>query len=178
MMGPGYNSRVEKNENHPGGLLVEGVAHGFDGEETAMKTRFALMSLLVVLVLAVAGCTSSDEPPIGVPDSQEPPAGLRLAPGLYELEDGTAQAVGTLEWRDLEGGFWAVTGGTEAEGNVGETVAVIANGSEFTDELEPLAGKQVIVVGKTLDGASIRMAGPEIEMESVEEISDTPGAAE
>jgi hypothetical protein len=81
-------------------------------------------------------------------------------------------------WQDLEGGFWAVSGGTEAEGNVGETVAVIANGAEFEDELKPLEGKQVLVTGTRLEGASIRMAGPEIEMTAVEEMSDTPGAAE
>jgi hypothetical protein len=35
-----------------------------------------------------------------------------------------------------------------------------------------------VVTGTKLDGTSIRMAGPEIEMTSVEEISDTPGPAE
>lgn len=143
-----------------------------------MNTRLLMLSVLVVAVLGIAGCAASEVPPAGAPDSEGPAAGLRLAPGLYELEDGSAQAVGTLEWRDLEGGFWAVVGGTEAEGNVGETVAVIANGSDFSEQLEPLADKQVLVVGKVLDGASIRMAGPEIEMESVEEMSDAPGIAE
>ncbi len=109
------------------------------------------------------------ESPTQTPDggSAPPAAGSQLAPGLYELEDGSAQAVGTLEWRDVEGGFWVITGGTEAEGNVGVTVAVVANGQEFQSQLKPLEGKQVLVTGKTLDGASIRMAGPEIEIESV-----------
>ena len=152
--------------------------------ETRTRAVVIAGTALLFFALLISGCTGGD-PSAPVPESETPsesvapPAsGLRLAPGLYELEDGTAQAVGTLEWSELEGGFWLITGGTESEGNVGETVAVIANGSEFERELKPLEGKQIFVTGKKLDGASIRMAGPEIEIDSVEEISDTPGIAE
>jgi hypothetical protein len=143
-----------------------------------LLNALVLVSLLVG-ILALTGCANqAPAPPEGGGDAAGGAAGLRLAPGLYDLEDGTAQAVGTLVWQDLEGGFWAVSGGTEAENNVGETVAVIANGAEFESELKPLEGKQVLVTGTRLEGASIRMAGPEIEMTAVEEISDTPGPAE
>lgn len=148
-------------------------------------TSRLIVTLLTLLLLSAAGCAQS-EPPTSPTSGEEsgaesptsPTSELRLAPGLHELEDGGVQALGTLEWRDLEGGFWVIVGGTEADGNVGEAVAVIANSPEFQDELKPLEGKQVLVTGKKLEGASVRMAGPEIEIESVQEISDTPGIAE
>lgn len=153
-------------------------------EDTMLK-RIALALLIAGLSLAAVACSTPAEPaaepepipPVEAP-TDSPAAGLRLAPGLYDLEDGTAQAVGTLEYRDLEGGFWAIIGGTEGEGNVGEVVAVIANGADFEDELKPLEGKSVFATGKRLDGASVRMAGPEFELAKIEEVSDTPGIAE
>lgn len=152
-----------------------------------MKARVFSAVVLMVLAMGLTGCASSQPEttpvaPAPSVDEQEPmpgdAAGLRLAPGLYDLENGKVQAVGTLEYSDIEGGFWAVIGGTESEGNVGETVAVIANGDDFEAELAPLKDKQVTVTGERLHGASIRMAGPEIAMESIEEMSDTPGIAE
>jgi hypothetical protein len=140
-----------------------------------MKTRIALLVLAIVLALSVAAC-AADEPS---PDEGAVPpagdaAGLRLANGLYDQEDGTVLALGTLEWIDLEGGFYALTGSPEGGGNI----AVIANADDFAAELEALVGKTVQVTGTRFDGASIRMAGSEIVITSVEEISDTPGAAE
>jgi hypothetical protein len=129
---------------------------------------------MLVIALALTACAKSpDEPDVATPPA-DGAGGLRLANGLYDMDDGTVQAIGTLEYQDLEGGFWAITGGLEGDGNV----AVIANGADFAEELEALKGRTVSVTGKRLDGASIRMAGPEIEIDSVTEISDTPGAAE
>ncbi|MDZ4180429.1 MAG: hypothetical protein U1E29_14550 [Coriobacteriia bacterium] len=150
-----------------------------------MKTKLIGVVATVALLLAavaLGACSTNDD---SIPDgsSADPPAGTpgresRLAPGLYDLEDGTVQAVGTLEWVDLEGGFWAITGGTEAEGNVGTTVAVIANHAELDSTLRPLEGSQVLASGTRFEGASIRMAGPEIEVESIEAFDDAPGIAE
>ena len=141
-----------------------------------MKTRIPLVLLLImVLALALAACAA--EPSADSGDATPPEgdaAGLRLANGLYDQPDGTVLALGTLEWVDLEGGFYAITGNPEGEGNI----AVIANADEFTSELEALVGKTVQVTGTRFEGASIRMAGPEIVITSIEEISDTPGAAE
>jgi len=151
-----------------------------------MSARITRVALAALLALALAGCAAAPEDTTGLepePVPQESPAGgaasgSRLAAGLYDMDDGSVQAVGTLERSDLEGGFWAVTGGTEAEGNVGAVVAVIANGDAMTEQLSRLEGRTVLVLGRRLDGASVRMAGPEIEATSVEELSDTGGAAE
>lgn len=149
--------------------------------------RLAALVAAVVAAASLAGCGSGSSVPEGPvsapiesPTAQPAPpaAGSQLAPGLYQLKDGTSQAVGVLEWQDLEGGFWLVTGGTAAEGNVGSTVAVIANGDKYEDQLKGLEGRSVVVTGRALEGASIRMAGPEIEMVSIEEMDRTSGAAE
>lgn len=152
------------------------------------KKRILLLASLAALALAlvVGGCAAPEpkaeepSPPAQAP-SESPSgdaAGLRLAPGLYDIEDGKVQALGILEYRDLEGGFWAVTDTTVTEGGEAKVVAVIANSDYFMRQLEPLKGKTVNVIGKRLDGASIRMAGPEIEVESITEMTDTPGISE
>jgi hypothetical protein len=85
-----------------------------------------------------------------------------MAPGLYDLEDGSVVAVGTVEYRDLEGGFWAVIGGTEAEGDAGAVVAVIVNGDEFAGDFRSNEGLSFEVYGERAGDVSSRMAGPEI----------------
>ena len=99
-------------------------------------------------VLGGAGDAASPAPSAtasATPDggSAGPAGGTKMAPGLYDLEDGTVVAVGTVEYRDLEGGFWAVIGGTEAEGDAGKVVAVIANGDEFADQFRGERGPLV-----------------------------------
>lgn len=143
-----------------------------------VRTVSALLALSLAFVLVA--CSTPAEPDEGASTrpGEAPGMDLRLAPGLYDLDDGTAQAIGTLEWIDLEGGFWAVTGGTAAEEDEGATIAVITNGNELQNTLAPLEGRTVSVIGERFDGASIRMAGPEIIAETVAELSDTPEAAE
>ena len=153
-----------------------------------MLTRIAALlvfgAVIATLPAALAGCGAgaTDEPPAPSASSTpggEPAGGTKIAPGLYDLDDGTVQAVGTAEYRDLEGGFWAVIGGTEAEGDVGKVVAVIANGGDYAQQFRELEGLSVIVTGTRLEGASTRMAGPEIEATSVVAASDAPpGPAE
>lgn len=153
-----------------------------------MKTRTLLVVVALFVLsaglLAMTACSPKEpvaEPPVSETPTEAPPsdgaAGMRLANGLYDIEDGKVQAIGNLAYRDLEGGFWAVVGGV-GEDAEDDTIVVIANGSEFAEELKALEGKLVNVIGTRADGASIRMAGPEMNMESIEEMSDTPGIAE
>lgn len=147
-----------------------------------MARRKTLMIITLGLALVLAGCSSNTpepEPdPAPVEESTDPAAGLRLAPGLYDQADGTVLATGVLQYQDLEGGFWAIIDTTQGQESSGQIVAVIANGTDFAQELEALDGRPVDVMGTRLEGASVRMAGPEIEMTSIEEISDTGGIAE
>lgn len=100
--------------------------------------------------------------------------GSRLAAGLYDLPNGVVQAVGTLRYLDIEGGTWAITRSTDSD----EAIAVVANAIDLEGYLKKLSGKTVMAKGVRLDGASIRMAGPEIEISDISEVSDTGGTAE
>jgi hypothetical protein len=86
----------------------------------------------------------------------------KLAPGLYDLKDDSVVAVGAVEHRDLEGGFWAVIGGTQAAGQAGKVVAVIANGDDFAPLFKANKASSFLVYGRRAGDASTRMAGPEI----------------
>ena len=147
--------------------------------------RLVALISRVLLVLALVGCAQqATTPDVAQPEPTPAPApgdaagGTRPAPGVYELDERQIQAVGTLAYSDLEGGFWLITGGTEAEGNLGETVIVIANGEEFAEQLKALEGALVAATGERFEGASIRMAGPEMTLRSITEIVDAGGAAE
>lgn len=144
----------------------------------------AVLSVLLLAAFALVGCGNAQEqaspPSTGAEDPavDSPASGISLAPGLYDQDDGTVLAIGTLEYRDLEGGFWAIIDRSQAGGAEGKVVAVIANSADFATEIDKLTGKAVTVSGKRLDGASVRMAGPEIEAASIVGNDDTPSPAE
>ena len=138
-----------------------------------MRRSILLVACLTLVAAAAAelvacsGGSTSPTPSASPPSSAGgvpigPAAGTQLAPGLYDREDGSVVAVGTVEHRDLEGGFWAVVGGTQAEGDAGKIVAVIANGDEFAQVFRENEGLSLEVYGMRAGDASIRMAGPEI----------------
>jgi hypothetical protein len=147
-----------------------------------LRGALALMPVLA-LSLVLSACGAPQPPqPVQAPGNDAavpsgPSSAMRLAPGLYPQDDGTLMAVGTLEWRDTEGGFWVVIGGTEATGDVGTVVAVLAGPAKDDPAYAPLATKSVTVVGTKVE-ASTRQAGPEITAISITAFSDTPGAAE
>ena len=145
-----------------------------------MRRSILLVTFLVLAAAAAAALTACGAGDAASPapsatasalpgdtPSSGPAAGTKMAPGLYDLEDGTVVAVGTVEYQDLEGGFWAVIGGTQAEGDAGKIVAVIANGDEFADQFKADQGLSFEVYGERAGDASIRMAGPEITATSV-----------
>ena len=99
-----------------------------------MRRSVLAVTLLVLIALAGrragrrAAARATPRPPRRPPPSRlrrrprpppAPAAGTKMAPGLYDLEDGSVVAVGTVEYRDLEGGFWAVIGGTAGRGGRG-----------------------------------------------------------
>lgn len=142
-----------------------------------MLKRLMVLALVAALAMALVACGQQptvDEPVPGDQGAGDPAAGIAPQRGLMELEGDRVNAVGALEWIDLEGGFWAVTDGPTPEGEAAEVFAVIANGQEYQSELEALDGKDVIVSGTRLDGASIRMAGPEMQMDDVQEVGRGP----
>jgi len=150
------------------------------------RINAAIAALCLAVALGLTACSAPATPAApangpATPGAETPSdgaAGLRLANGLYDQADGTVMALGVLEWKDLEGGFWAVTGAPESAGDPDAAIAVIANVSKDDPAWTKLAGKTVTVIGTRVEGASVRMAGPEITATSVTEITDTPGIAE
>ena len=151
---------------------------------TRLATRFVVVAVIAALPVALASCDTgaTDGAPASSASTSlthEPSGGMKIAPGLYDLDSGTVQAVGTVEYRDLEGGSWAVIGGSESAHDAGKVVAVIANGADFARQFEQHPGLSMIVTGTRLEGASTRMAGPEIAATRVVAASDAPpGPAE
>ncbi|MBA4371104.1 MAG: hypothetical protein C0418_05965, partial [Coriobacteriaceae bacterium] len=92
---------------------------------------------------------------------------MLAAPGIYETDEG-AQAIGTLRYVELEGGFWVVTDDTATGG--GGTVAVLVGAEDLGVDLKALSGRYVAANGTRLEGASIRMAGPEIQVTAISEV--------
>ncbi|MDO8964016.1 MAG: hypothetical protein Q7W30_05910 [Coriobacteriia bacterium] len=149
------------------------------------RTAIPLVALTLAAAIALTGCASPATPTPEKPAAREETAapagdaaGMRLAAGLYDQTDGTVLAIGTLEWRDIEGGFWAVIGGSQAGGDAGTVAAVIANAKKDDGAYTALAGKTVEVRGTRIEGASVRMAGPEVNATSITGISDTGGPAD
>ena len=151
---------------------------------TVLLAAAALAAVTAVILAGVAACGGAAAPsaspspagPASPTGSGQPPSGpaegTKLAPGLYDLADGTVRAVGTVEHRDLEGGFWAVVGGTQAEGDLGEIVAVLVNGDDYAELFTQNEGLAFIIDGTRADGVSTRMAGPEITATTVTLASD------
>lgn len=146
-----------------------------------MISRIVLALTAAALASSLAACAAAPTPPADEPKplppveqpSDNPAAGAKLAPGAYDMENGTTQILGNLEYRDIEGGTWLITGGTQADGDEGKVLAVIANAGDFEAKLRALKDQQVFATGKKLDGVSVRMAGPEYEITEINTVSDT-----
>lgn len=148
--------------------------------------RFVILAAAVLVAAALfVGCgqandegtTSTGAPGEGdgtqTTGAEGPSSATPAPPGLYDVEGGRTQALGVLAFRDLEGGFWAVVDAFEGQpSEEAKVVAVIANAEALGVDLESLDGKYVAAEGKLLDGASIRMAGPELEADSLERVEE------
>jgi hypothetical protein len=178
-----------ENEECPSGGRGDGtmkalVAYGGkSGGAREIGTRAGSALLTLSLAFSIAACApggvgSAPESPPSSTTPARPLASAQFVPGLYNQPDGSVQALGTLEYRDLEGGTWVIVGGSAQTGDAGKTVVVIANAAEFTAKLESLKGVQVVATGQRLDGASIRMAGPEMAVTAIDGATQSSSEAQ
>ncbi len=148
-----------------------------------------ILVVLVVLALMLFGCANggdTSDPGTapastgfqGAPGSGEAPpssgatSAMLAPPGLYDQPDGSVQAFGTLAYRDLEGGFWAVVDTViPEEADAAAVVAVIVPADDIAGSLESYRGQIVSIIGDRED-MSIHQAGPVIEGRSVEVVTD------
>lgn len=145
-----------------------------------VRMRIAVLYLAVVAV-ALGGCGSQPESQaprdIQSGPSEEdtvtdeaPSLGQIAPPGLYQLPDGTLQALGILNFRDVEGGIWVVARtGVPEEAAVAPIVAVVKLEDDLAVDLQTMNGTYVSVRGTADDDSA---AGPMIEATSVEVVSD------
>jgi hypothetical protein len=127
-----------------------------------------LILLAGATALLVAGCAVDT----GQPEPEPVPPVPLDPPGIYETGDGQVRAVGIFDRVELEGGLWAVLGVADTDSAESQVVAVIPNAEELDLDLASFRGRYVEVVGTPVEGASIRMAGPEIEASSVTIIAE------
>ena len=137
----------------------------------AVSGLFISMLMMPLLV----GCGSSGLTEETSPTTLQGPdsPGALAPPGLYELKDGRTQALGTLVYRDIEGGFWAVVDQASGESlDVASVVAVLVGTEELGVDLAALEGGRVIAEGELSDGVSLRMAGPELVVDDIRQATD------
>lgn len=143
--------------------------------------RLAKIGIAVALSLVIAGCSGLPGERPGGSEGGSPagsPAGSRVAAGLYSVGNGRVQAVGTLIWIDADGGYWTVSGTSGADGEPSNGIAEIVDATPFQERLEAANGKTVSVVGLELEKPSKRVEGPKLQIQSVDVVDDTQGAAE
>lgn len=130
---------------------------------TSRAVAIGVVVLLSLALLLACGCTP------------EPATELLPEPGLTGEENGTAIAVGVLMYVDLEGGFWRIAQ-TEspAKAENAPSVVVIINPDQIEEGLESFENRYVRATGSLYDGASVRMAGQEMIVETIEAL-DTEG---
>lgn len=133
----------------------------------------------VVAFLAAGGCAPAPSPtpspapapPQGGPGSAVP------RPHLETQADGAALAYGWVIRMDLEGGFWALTDADPSMHGIGTTVVVLLPGKTAEKDIAALADRYVRATGKAVEGVSIRMAGPEMTVDAIEELAPNGASA-
>jgi hypothetical protein len=121
-----------------------------------------------ILVLALAGCASPPPGPAPSPAPSPAPApdqGKVRGPGIDRLADGTTEAYGYVKRVELEGGFWALV--ADPVSQEASVVVVLLPGKVAVGDIAALAGAYVRATGTELHGASIRMVGPEMKVDTI-----------
>ena len=111
-----------------------------------MRVRAGLVAFMLAMVMALVGCTGGSDPT----------SGTRLANGLHDLSDGTVVGLGVLEWSDLEGGIYVLTGSPDGGG----TIAVIAKTGRKTPAAQGSAGGRTCHQSRTGRDSAPRTAVP------------------
>lgn len=129
--------------------------------------------LVLLLALISVGCGTEEGTTTSVTGTVgDTTSGMLAPPGLYELQDGTVQALGILTYRDLEGGFWAVVETTlPEEADAAAIVAVVGPSEDMEASLDSYRGEFVSVIGVEQD-VSAYQAGPFIEATSIKIVEE------
>ncbi len=135
-----------------------------------------LLAIALAASVSLCGCAAeqsgSGKPPASrsptetTPTETTPTQPGTVEPGIKDLPNGRVQASGTVRHVDLEGGFWALTKlPDDPLSSKVDIVVVVVNAEEVG--LPILEGQDALVNGTLNEGASIRMAGPEMTADEV-----------
>jgi hypothetical protein len=139
----------------------------------SLKDHFifpAVVLLAGVTMLGACGAASSHSPtatPSPTP-SRVVIGSMPVRPHLQKEAGGRVLATGWLRHFDLEGGFWALVAeppGVTTSAPI--VIAVLLPGSVTTAAIASHDGAYLIVEGMMSGGASIRMSGPEVLVDSI-----------
>ncbi len=138
------------------------------------RAKTAAMVLLVSVALGACAVPSSPIQPVPTPGGAGG-GGLVPRPGLDKRADGTAVARGWVVHSDLEGGFWTLVDAAPDADASGKVVVVLLPGKVTEAEIAALDGSYASATGRMKTGASIRMSGPEMTVETIEKLApNTP----
>lgn len=140
--------------------------------------RLSVVALLCAAVVSTWGCapTTGGEPPS---TEAPPPPEARgktpaLEPGIEQIGAERVVARGWVGRSELEGGFWALyrtrPGSSSEESEAAEDggiVAVLLPGEVSEERIARLEGTFIGAEGALQEGASIRMAGPEVVVDGI-----------
>jgi hypothetical protein len=130
-----------------------------------------LLAALSLLALTLSACATPGSEPQPAPAPPPPGSSGKvggLVVGIEDLGGGRVVASGWVDYVDLESGFWAVMSAAPTQSAVQpEVVAVLLPGEVTTADLENVKGTFVGAEGVLQEGASIRMAGPEVVVDAL-----------
>jgi hypothetical protein len=135
-----------------------------------MRRTLVLVVVLSLFALTLSACATPAVEPQPAPAPPPPGASKKagdLVAGIEDLGGGRVVASGWVYYVDLETGFWAVSSTAPQESHQPEVVAVLLPGKVTAAELENVKGTFVGAEGVLQEGASIRMAGPEIVVDAL-----------
>jgi hypothetical protein len=151
------------------------LQYQFNCQEATMSlmNHFKLSAVVLlagVTTLGACGAASSLGPattPSPTP-SRVIIGGMPVRPHLQKEAGGRVLVTGWLRHVDIEGGFWALVAQPPGVTTSTPTViAVLLPGSVATADIASHDGAYLIVEGRMSGGASIRMSGPEVLVDSV-----------
>lgn len=132
-------------------------------------TSMAAMTAMALASVLACACTPSPSGPSLTPGAPSITTTRVIAPGISEWSTGAVEAAGWVRWIDLEGGFWALADApAAAQGSKQpKVVAVLLPGAVSVEGIAALTGDYVVASGRIQGGASIRMAGPELVVDTI-----------
>jgi hypothetical protein len=135
--------------------------------------RALAAAAIVALAVSVVTCAPAASPSASapaVPTSAPVPGGPAVRrPGLERPASGPAVAYGWVVHETIEGGFWALVDGppSPASAEQPKVVVVLLAGRVPEAEIARLEGSFARASGKVSDGVSVRMAGPEMKVDTI-----------